>query len=296
MFPNIVLTAKVNAQVKRARGVGVTPKLYRKLGYRVYVQAVHGYLGRGVRHPPKAYLLKLIRAEWPEPHGASDRFGFYDASQEDGGHRLLIGREVNEDTTVYVQDVIAKPTSEVMAINIAAVGTMDDTDAVDCQHGEDEGLEATKMSSAVTKEHAYESEALEEAEGMGFADVDKSVPAAEGMVGAGSSFSRYRAVAKSLPAVVGMVGGCASFSRSRATKMSSAVTKEHACEAEALEEAEFAAVDKSVSAAEGMVGAGYSFSRSRAVAKSLPDVVGMVGGCASFSLSRATKMSSAVTK
>jgi hypothetical protein len=158
---------------------------------------------------------------------------------------------------------------------------------------------ATKMSSSVTKEHACEAEALEEAEGMGFAVVDKYVPAAEGMVGAGSSFLRSRAIAKSLPAVFEMVGGCASFSRSHATKMSSAVTKEHACEAEALEEAEgmgFSAVDKSVPAAEGMVGAGYSFSRSRAVSNSLPDVVGMVGGCASFSCSRATKRSSAVTK
>jgi hypothetical protein len=35
LFPNIVLTAEVNAQVKQARGVVVTPKLYRKLGYRV---------------------------------------------------------------------------------------------------------------------------------------------------------------------------------------------------------------------------------------------------------------------
>jgi hypothetical protein len=120
---------------------------------------------------------------------------------------------------------------------------------------------ATKMSSAVTKEHACEAEALEEAE---FASVDKSVPAAEGMVGAGYSFSRSRAVAKSLPAVVGMVGECASFSRSRATKRSSAVLKEHACEAEALDEADgmgFAAVDKSVPAAEGVVGVGSSFLR-----------------------------------
>jgi hypothetical protein len=33
LFPNIVLTAKVNAQVERAQGVVVTPKLYRNLGH-----------------------------------------------------------------------------------------------------------------------------------------------------------------------------------------------------------------------------------------------------------------------
>jgi hypothetical protein len=32
LFPNIVSTAEVNAQVERARGVVVTPKLYRNLG------------------------------------------------------------------------------------------------------------------------------------------------------------------------------------------------------------------------------------------------------------------------
>jgi hypothetical protein len=299
LFPNIALTAEVNAQVERARGVVVTPKLYRKLGYRAYFQAVFGYLGHGVRHPPKACILELKRAEWPEPHGASDHVGFYDAPQEDGGHRLLIGREVNEDNTVDVQDAVAKPTPEVMAIEITAVATMDDADAVDCQHGEDEALEATKRSSAATNEHACGAEALEEAEGMGFATVDKYVPAAEGMLGVGSSFSRSRAVAKSLPAVDGMVGGCASFSCSCATKTSSAVTKEHACEAEALEEAEgmgFAAVDKSVPATEGIVGVSSSFSRSRAVAKSLPAADEMVCGCASFSRSHATKRSSAVMK
>jgi hypothetical protein len=118
-------------------------------------------------------------------------------------------------------------------------------------------------------------------------------------VGVGSSFSRSRAIAKSLPAADGMVGGCASFSRSRATKRSSAVTKEHVCEAEALEEAEgmgAAALDKYVPAAEGMVGVGSSFSRSGAVAKSLPAPDEMVGGCASFSRSHATNRSSAVTK
>jgi hypothetical protein len=107
------------------------------------------------------------------------------------------------------------------------------------------------------------------------------------------------AVAKSLPAANGMVGGCASFSRSHSTKMSSAVTKEHACEAEALDEAEgmwFAAVYKYVPAEEGMMGVVYSFSRSRAVAKSLSAADGMVGGCASFLRSRATKRISAVTK
>jgi hypothetical protein len=152
LFPNIVLTAEVNAQVERARGGVVTPKLYRKLGYRAYFQSVFGYLGRGVRHPPKPCLLELIRAEWPEPHGASDHVGFYDAPQEDGGHRLLIRREVNEDNTVGVQDAVAKPTTEVMTIKIAAVVTMDDADAVDCRHGEDKALEATKRSSAVIQD------------------------------------------------------------------------------------------------------------------------------------------------
>jgi hypothetical protein len=92
---------------------------------------------------------------------------------------------------------------------------------------------------------------------MGAAAIYKYVPAAEGMVGVGASFSRSRDVAKSFPAAVGMVGGGASFSRSCATKMSSAVTKEHACEAEALEEADAmggAALDKYVPATEGLVG------------------------------------------
>jgi hypothetical protein len=48
---------------------------------------------------------------------------------------------------------------------------------------------------------------------------------------------------KSLPAADRMVGGCASLSRSRATKRSSAVTKEHASEA---------ALDKSLPVVEGM--------------------------------------------
>jgi hypothetical protein len=158
---------------------------------------------------------------------------------------------------------------------------------------------ATKRSSAVTKEHACEAEASEEADTMGAAALDKYVPAAEGMVGVGSSFLRSHAVAKSLPAADGMVGGCASFLHYRVTKRSSAVTKEHACEAEALEEADTmgaAALEKYVPAAEGMVGVGSSFSRSRAVAKSLPAADGMVGGCASFSYSHATKRSSTVTK
>jgi hypothetical protein len=243
----------------------VTPKLYRKLGYRAYFQAVFGYLGCGVRHPPKACLLELIRTEWNEPLGASDHVGFYDASQEDGGRRLLIGREMNEDNAVYGHDAVAKPTIEVMAIDTAAVVMMADADAVDCQHGEDEALEATKRISAVTKEHACEAEALEEAEAMGGASLEKYVPVAEGMVGVGASFSRSRAVAKSLPAAEGMVGGGASFSRSRATKRTIAVTKEHVCEAEALEEAEAmggAALDKWFPDAEGMAGAGASFSRS----------------------------------
>jgi hypothetical protein len=99
-----------------------------------------GYLGRGVHHPPKACLLELIRAKWPEPHGASDHYSFYDASQEYGGHRLLIWREVNADNAVDGQDAIAKPPTEVMAIDITSVIMMDDADGVDCQHGEDEAL------------------------------------------------------------------------------------------------------------------------------------------------------------
>jgi hypothetical protein len=39
-----------------------------------------------------------------------------------------------------------------MAIQIAAIVTMDDADAVDCQHGEDEALEATKRSIAVVQD------------------------------------------------------------------------------------------------------------------------------------------------
>jgi hypothetical protein len=94
LFSNIVLTAEVNAQVERADGAIITPKLYRKLGYRAYFQAVYGYFGCVVRHPPKACLLELIITEWPKPQGASYHVGFYDASQEDGGHCVLIGREV----------------------------------------------------------------------------------------------------------------------------------------------------------------------------------------------------------
>jgi hypothetical protein len=164
---------------------------------------------------------------------------------------------MNEDNAVDGQYVVAKPTTEVMAIDISAVVTMDDADAVDCQQGEDEALEATKRINTVTKEHACEAEALEETDTMGAAALDKYVPAAEGMLCVGSSFSRSRAVVKSLPAADGMVGEGASFLRSRATKMSSAVTNEHACEAEALEDAEAvggAALDKYVPDAEGMVG------------------------------------------
>jgi hypothetical protein len=74
---------------------------------------------------------------------------------------------------------------EVMTIEIAAVVTMDDADAVDCQHGEDEALESavvqditTKRSSAVTKEHGYE------------AAPDKSLLDVDGMVGGSASLSR----------------------------------------------------------------------------------------------------------
>jgi hypothetical protein len=164
---------------------------------------------------------------------------------------------VNEENAVDGHGAVAKPATEVMAIGIASVVTMDDADAVDCQHGEDEALEATKRSSAVTKEHAREADALEAAEAMGAAALDESVPAADGMVGGCASFSHSRAVAKSLHAVDAMVGGGASFSRSRATKRSSAATKEHACESEALEEADAmgaAAPDTYVPAAEGMTG------------------------------------------
>jgi hypothetical protein len=153
---------------------------------------VFGYFGRGVRHLPKACLLEIIRTEWPEPHGASGHVGFYNASQEDGGQSILIGREVNEDNAVDGHNSVENPTSEVMVIAITVVVKMDDADAVNCQHGEDEALEATKRSSAVTKEHACESQAYEEADAMGAADLDKSLPAAEGMVGGGAYFSRSR--------------------------------------------------------------------------------------------------------
>jgi hypothetical protein len=134
---------------------------------------------------------------------------------------------------------------------------------------------------------------------MGVAALDRYVPAAEGMVGVGSYYSRCRAVAKSLPAADEMVGGCDSFSRSLATKMRNAVAKEHACEDEALEEAEAmlaADLDMYVNAVEGMVGVGSSFSCSRAVAKPLPAADEMVGGCDYFSRSLDTKRSSDVKK
>jgi hypothetical protein len=119
----------------------------------------------------------------------------------------------------------------VKAIKIAAVVMIDDADAVDCQHGEDEALESvvvqdatSKRRSAVTKEHDSEA-----------------------------------APYKSLLAVDGMVGGSASFSRSCATKRSSAVTKEHGSEA---------APDKSLLAVDGMVGGYAYFSRSCATKRS----------------------------
>jgi hypothetical protein len=125
-----------------------------------------------------------------------------------------------------------------MAIEIAAVVTMDDANAVDCQHGEDEALESavvqdatTKRSITITKEHGSE------------AAPDKSLLAVDGMVGGSASFLRSCATNsnsavtkehgseaapdKFLLAVDGMVGGSASFLRSCATKRSSAVTKEH---------------------------------------------------------------------
>jgi hypothetical protein len=87
-----------------------------------------------------------------------------------------------------VQDAAAKPTTEVMAIDIAAVVTMDDADDADdadCQHGEDEALGSaifqdatTKRISAVTKEHGSE------------AAPDKSLLAVDGMVGGSASFLR----------------------------------------------------------------------------------------------------------
>jgi hypothetical protein len=209
---------------------------------------VFGYLGHGVRHAPKACLLELIVAEWPDQHGDSDHVGLHYASQEDSGDRLLIGREVNEDNTVGVQEAAAKPTTEVMVIEIAAVVVPDIADAVDCQHGEDEAFEATKRISAIKKEHGSE------------AALDKSLPDVDGMSGGCVSFSRSRATKrisaatkehgyeaaldKSFPAVDGMVGGCASFSRSRATKRRSRVTKEHGSGA---------ALDKSLPAIDRMV-------------------------------------------
>jgi hypothetical protein len=86
---------------------------------------VYGYLGHGVSHPPKACLLELIITEWPEPHGASDHFGFYDASQDDGGHLVLIG-----------SDFFAEQSD-----NEA------DADAVDCGHVSNKGHEAVAMET-----------------------------------------------------------------------------------------------------------------------------------------------------
>jgi hypothetical protein len=83
LFRNIVLTAEINAQVERARGVTTTPKLYRKLGYQAYFQTVYGYPGRGVHHPPNVCLLELTR------------------------HHILIGREVV--LVVTMDDVDAPP-------------------------------------------------------------------------------------------------------------------------------------------------------------------------------------------
>jgi hypothetical protein len=61
MFMRIVQTAKVNAQVQRARGVPVTAKLYGKLVYLAYIVAVFGWLGRGNRRPQKSVLLNSSR-------------------------------------------------------------------------------------------------------------------------------------------------------------------------------------------------------------------------------------------
>jgi hypothetical protein len=194
--------------------------------------------------PPKAW--------WPELHVASDHVDFYDAPQEDGGHRVLIGREVNEADAVdgggygsnKGHEAVAKATPEVMVVNIAAVVTMDEqnnneADAVDCEHGEAAAMEA---------------------EGM-VASCNKSVCSIEGMVGGVASFSCYCASkiskafskedvveaavreAEGMVAAVNtfvcsterMVGGITSFSRSHASKSSNTFSKEDVAEAEVRE-------------------------------------------------------------
>jgi hypothetical protein len=47
--------------------------------------------------------LELIRSEWTDPQEASDHVGFYHASQEDGVHSVLIGREVVAVVTMDTQ-------------------------------------------------------------------------------------------------------------------------------------------------------------------------------------------------
>jgi hypothetical protein len=42
LFLRIVQTAEVDAQVHKANGFSITPKLYRKLVYRAYIVAVFG--------------------------------------------------------------------------------------------------------------------------------------------------------------------------------------------------------------------------------------------------------------
>jgi hypothetical protein len=58
LFLHIVQTAEVNAQVHTAKGVSITPKLYRKLAYRAYIVAVFGWLGRGNRRPPPSVFRR----------------------------------------------------------------------------------------------------------------------------------------------------------------------------------------------------------------------------------------------
>jgi hypothetical protein len=65
LFLRIVQTSEVNAQVQRANGVTITPKLHRNLAYRAYIVAVFGWLERGNRRHPKAGFVNLARAEWP---------------------------------------------------------------------------------------------------------------------------------------------------------------------------------------------------------------------------------------
>jgi hypothetical protein len=68
LFLRIVQTDEVNAQVQRAHGFPVTAKIYRKLAYLAYILAVFGWLGCGTHRPPKAYLVELVHAEWPEQY------------------------------------------------------------------------------------------------------------------------------------------------------------------------------------------------------------------------------------